>query len=106
MTIEKIVVRAGRTFNHPYESYSNLRPEVELTATVDAGADVAKAAQQLQQMAETLVEDHKRGMLKAIDELQDLNCKQQKVRALGEGIKRAQAELDALRKEHPQLQLA
>ena len=39
MKITNIVVRAGRTFNHPHESYSNLKPEVELTATLDEGDD-------------------------------------------------------------------
>lgn len=32
MRIKTITVTAGRTFNHPYEQYSNLRPEVTMVA--------------------------------------------------------------------------
>ena len=34
MKIQTITVTAGRTFNHPHEQYSNLRPEVQMTATL------------------------------------------------------------------------
>ena len=37
MKITEIVVSAGRTFNHPYENFSNLRPQVTLKATPDEG---------------------------------------------------------------------
>lgn len=30
MKVIEIIVSAGRTFNHPNESYSNLRPQVSV----------------------------------------------------------------------------
>jgi hypothetical protein len=39
MKINSITVTAGRTFNHPHEQYSNLRPEVTMTATRDRELD-------------------------------------------------------------------
>lgn len=105
MKINTITVTAGRTFNHPYEQYSNLRPEVTMSATLEDGEDAAKATKELQQRAEGLVEDHKQGLLKSIEELQTLTEKQQKIRGLQMQLKCAQEQLDTIRKEHPQLQL-
>ncbi len=105
MKVNQIVVTAGRTFNHPYESYSNLRPEVRITATVAEGEDVIKATRDLQRQAETLVEDHKSAMLSSIHELQNLTEKKARVQQLGECVQRAQSELDELRKQHPELRL-
>ena len=105
MKVTNITVQAGRCFNHPYEQYSNLRPEITMTATLEDGDDPAAAAKALQQQAETLVEDHKRTMLESIHELHELTLKQREVRQLGEEMKRAQQRLDALREEHPTLNL-
>ncbi len=105
MRINTITVTAGRTFNHPHEQYSNLRPEVTMTATLDEGEDATKAAHELQARAEQIVEDHKRGLLSSIEELYQLTEKQAEVRGLQLELKRAQDRLDNIRKEHPQLQL-
>lgn len=105
MKINTITVTAGRTFNHPYEQYSNLRPEVTMTATLDEGEDPSTATKELQQRAEGLVEDHKQGLLRSIEELQNLSVKQARMRGLQNELKRAQEQLDEIRKEHPQLQL-
>lgn len=35
MHITEITVKAGRTFNHPHESYSNLRADVEFRAPAE-----------------------------------------------------------------------
>lgn len=86
MKVKEIEVSAGRTFNHPYESYSNLKPSVTMKATLDDDDDPVKCTQQLQAKAEELVEDHKRIMLK-----------QQEVHRLESQIKSAQSELDRLR---------
>lgn len=59
MTITKITVTAGRTFNHPHEQDSNLRPEVTLEATLPEGANSIDAVRGLQAQVEGLVEDHK-----------------------------------------------
>lgn len=105
MKINTITVTAGRTFNHPHEQYSNLRPEVSMTATLDAGEDATKAAQELQARAEQLVEDHKRGLLGSIEELYQLTERQAEMRGLQNELKRAQDRLTEIRKEHPTLQL-
>lgn len=105
MKINTITVTAGRTFNHPHEQYSNLRPEVTMTATIDDGEDATKAAQELQARAEQIVEDHKRGLLTSIEELYQLTERQAEVRGLQNELKRAQERLDGIRKEHPQLLL-
>ncbi|MDE2020777.1 MAG: hypothetical protein KGJ13_10610, partial [Patescibacteria group bacterium] len=72
MKINSIEVTAGRTFNHPHEQYSNLRPEVRMVATIEDGEDATKAVQELQAKAEQLVEDHKNGLLSSIEQLYSL----------------------------------
>lgn len=52
MKITQITVTAGRTFNHPHEQYSNLRPEVVLHATLDDSDDVSESTRKLQQQLE------------------------------------------------------
>jgi len=104
MTIKTITVTAGRTFNHPHEQYSNLRPEVTMIASLDDGEDATKAAQELQARAEQLVEDHKRGLLSSIEELFQLTERQSEMRGLQKELQRAQMRLEEIRKEHPALQ--
>lgn len=103
MKIQQIVVTAGRTFNHPFESYSNLRPEVQLTATLDDGEDSTAATKQLQAQAEQLVEDHKNHLLGSIQELHDMSQRQQRIASLGKSIAQQQAELDQIREKFPEL---
>lgn len=105
MKINTITVTAGRTFNHPHEQYSNLRPEVAMTATLDEGEDPLVASRDLQQRAEGLVEDHKRGLLHSIEELYQLTERQAEVRGLQKELQHTQERLDKIRTEHPTLQL-
>lgn len=105
MKINTITVTAGRTFNHPHEQYSNLRPEVQMTATLEEGENPTVAARDLQQRAEGLVEDHKQSLLRSIEELYQLTTKQAEMRGLQRELKNAQDRLEEIRKEHPQLQL-
>lgn len=105
MKIHTITVTAGRTFNHPHEQYSNLRPEVTMFATLDEGEDATKAAQELQARAEQLVEDHKQGLLRSMEELYQLTERQQEMRGLQNELKRAQERLDQIRQKHPELNL-
>jgi hypothetical protein len=90
-------VSAGRTFNHPYESYANLKPQVTLKATLDASDDWETAVKALQAKAETIIEDHKRVMLQSIVELHDLADRQREVARLEDSITRAQQRLESLR---------
>lgn len=103
MNITEIVVVAGRTFNHPHEQYSNLRPEVTLRATLNDGEDPASAVKSLQHKAEGLVEDHKQGLLKSLDELYQLSQQQAEIRGLQGELKRAQDRLDDIRRQNPAL---
>ena len=103
MLIVEIIVSAGRTFNHPFESYSNLRPQITLKASLNEGDDADKAAQLLQAKAEKLVEDHKNNMLKAIQELAELQEAQQRIASLGEALRRNQEELERIRNRWPEL---
>src|SRR6266581_1934161 len=80
MKIQTISVTAGRCFNHAHEEYSNLRPEVTMTATLENGEDAAIATRALQQRAEGLVEDHKQALLRSIEELYQLTTKQAEIR--------------------------
>lgn len=63
MQITEIVVHAGRTVNHPLESYSNLKPSISLKATLSIGDDPERSTKDLQALAERLVEDHKNQMI-------------------------------------------
>jgi hypothetical protein len=105
MNITTIKVTAGRTFNHPHEQYSNLRPEVTMEATLTDGEDAQVAAKQLQGQAEQLVEDHKQNLLRSIEELYQLSERQAEMRGLQKQLTQAQDRLTEIRKEHPELNL-
>jgi hypothetical protein len=105
MKITEIIVNAGRTFNHPYEQYSNLKPGVTLKATVEDGEDPAAVVRELQHRAEGWIEDHKHGLLKSIEELYQLTQRQQEVRGLQAELRRAQDRLDRIRSENPEVAL-
>lgn len=102
-TVREITVSAGRTFNHPYESYSNLKPYVSIKATLDEGDDYFEVAKQLQAQVEGLVEDHKNHMLNSLRELNEITEKQAEVRRLSASIESAQRRLDSIRESSPGL---
>jgi len=97
MKVTSITVTAGRVVNHPYESYSNLRPAITLVATLDEGEDFEQATRELQAKAEGLVEDHKNALLKNLEEIYHLTQKQQEIARLEDGLRRTQRTLDDLR---------
>lgn len=97
MKIEKITVSAGRTFNHPYESYSNLRPHVQLVATLDDGDDAQACVKALQAQAEGLVEDHKRSMLESLRNLRAMEAREREMARLESLIKESQGALERYR---------
>lgn len=99
--VTEIIVSAGRTFNHPYESYANFKPQVTLKAALPEGEDVVEATKELQRKAEELVEDHKTNMLKSLRELQEMTEAQQHMARLSEQLQHAQKQLDALRSRYP-----
>jgi len=99
MKVVEVTVSAGRTFNHPYESYSNLRPNVTLKAVLEGDEDYAAAVQTLQAKAEALVEDHKQHILRSLHELERLGRYQQEVQSLEHSIRQSQERLDRLRQD-------
>lgn len=105
MKVVEITIHAGRTFNHPYEDYSNLRPSVTLRALLEEGEDYEKAVKDLQARAERMIEDHKNNMLSSLKELHTIEMYQDDVANLEDQIRRAQARLNEIRKENPQLRL-
>jgi hypothetical protein len=67
MKITEITVFAGRTFNHPFEAYSNFKPSISLKSTLEEGDDAETVAKQLQAHAEDLMDDHKRDILERLE---------------------------------------
>lgn len=105
MKVTSITVKAGRTFNHPHEQYSNLKPEVELTATLDDGDDAATCTKALQAQAEGMVEDHKQGLLRSINELYQMTQQAAELRGLQRTLTDAQNRMNEIRSENPGLAL-
>jgi hypothetical protein len=62
-TIIGIEASAGRTFNHPYEMYSNFRQSVTLRAVIQEGDNHTEAAKELQKQAEALADERKTATL-------------------------------------------
>ena len=103
MKIKTISVSAGRTFNHPHEHHSNLRPEVILTAEILDSEDAVACARQLQMQAEGLVDDHTQAILRSLEELYKLTERQAEMQGLKRELERAQLRLEAIRKDHPEI---
>lgn len=98
MYITEIVVSAGRTFNHPHESYSNLRPEVTLKAIIGADENADAAAKLLQAKAERLVEDHKNALLKSLEEIEQMSQAERTIASLESQLTDLNSRLDRARK--------
>lgn len=97
MEVKKISVSAGRTFNHPYEQYSNLRFDIHLEAEIREGGDYMQCVQALQHEAETRAEEHKAALLKDIHLLEEAARVSSKVSDLERRIKEANADLERMK---------
>lgn len=84
------------------ESYSNLRCDATMRATLEPGEDPVEATKQLQSQCEVLVENHKQEMLTQIRDLTDRVRKNQSRIALKQSIEQAQERLAALGPEETQ----
>lgn len=104
MKVTQIVVNAGRTFNHPFESYSNLRPEVTLTASLDEGDSVDECTKSLQAKAEKMVEDHKNHLLDSLTLINERQGVAREIESLESNIKRCQTSLEHLRERQEELE--
>jgi hypothetical protein len=103
MKVTEITVTAGRTFNHPHESYSNLRPSVTMKATLDDGEHTDSAIKALQAKAEQLVEDHKANLLSSLEEVYEQNEIDGQIDDLERQLTSAQQRLEALRGKRREL---
>lgn len=103
MHVTEISVTAGRTFSHPHESYSNLRPSVTMKASLEDGEDVRHATQLLQAKCERLVEDHKTMLLDSLDQIFNTDQIDKQIVDLERQLTNAQARLEQLRTERQQL---
>jgi hypothetical protein len=99
MKVTEIVITSGRTFNHPHEQYSNLRPSVTLKATLDDGDDPDATVKALQAKAERLVEDHKTLLLDSLDRIWEQTQIDQQIDDLERQLTGAQQRLDLLRRK-------
>ncbi len=97
MKINQIIVNAGRTFNHPYEQYSNLRPSVQFVATIEEGDDPEKCTKELQAKAESMVEDHKQNMLRSLHQIRQMDIRHREMAKLESLITTSQKELENYR---------
>lgn len=103
MRITEITVSASRTFNHPYEEYSNLKPGVVLKASIDEFEDYEAAVKALQAKAEGMIEDHKQSLLKSIHDLAQVTEMQREMRSLESQMRSAQERLEEIRARNPEL---
>lgn len=98
MKIDRIHVSAGRTFNHPFEQYSNFRCDVQLQAEIEDGEDPIKSTADLQAQVEKIAEDHKQGLLKNIRELERIARCNDEISQLEERMRQADERLKNLRR--------
>jgi len=105
MKITEIIVSAGRTFNHPYEQFSNLRPQVTYKATLEEGDDPDIATRDLQAKAEKSVEDHKQNTLQMLRELHYLSETQREAEDIERNLHRLSDRLKTIREENPKISL-
>lgn len=97
MNVTHIKVLAGRTFNHPHESYSNFKHSVVLESNLAAGEDPVAAVKDLQAKAEQLAEDHKNHILNSVETLHEMAACTREIQSLESTIKNAQVSLEAAR---------
>ena len=72
-----------------------------MTASLEEGESASDATKALQALAEGLVEDHKQGLLRSIEELYQLSTRQSEVIGLQRQLKAAQDRIDVIRTEWP-----
>ncbi len=97
MKITEIIVSAGRTFNHPFEQFSNLRPQVTMKATLDEHEDPDAVTKSMQAKAEKLVEDHKTHILDSLHKIEQMAQYERTQANLEQQIKTAQEDLEIVR---------
>ena len=82
MKITDITVSAGLTFNHPYESYSNFRPNVTYHAAVEEGEDKIACTRVLQELADNEMERWKQKKLCMLEEEEEQRLRKMELRKM------------------------
>jgi hypothetical protein len=96
MQVTEITVSAGRTLQHPCETYANLRPEVALRATIEPGEDAIEATRKLQRQAEQLVEEHGMVLRASLMERDVAKREEQELARISQSITDNQQRLETL----------
>lgn len=65
MKIHRIIVTAARTVNDPFERFENIRPEITIEAEPAEGEDWRVCVEDLQAVAEGMLNDHLEHMVVA-----------------------------------------
>lgn len=97
MKITEISVTAGRTFNHPYEQFANLRFDMHLNARLEDGEDPTEAIKALTAQTEELAEGHKQALLKDIRTLEKIQRSNREISELEDRMAQADGRLKELR---------
>jgi len=106
MKITEITISAGRTFNHPYEQFSNFRPSLQIKAVpTEDGEDGIKIIKDLQAMAEGLMEDHKKALREVLCKIHHNLYPEEATSSMEELIRKEQKYLESLRKTGRQIQM-
>jgi hypothetical protein len=105
MKIIEINISAGRTFNHPYEQFSNFRQSLQIKAVpTEDGEDGIKIIKDLQAIAEGLMEDHKNNLLAVLKKIYSAG-KDRDTIPIEDLIRGEQKYWEALRKTGRQIQM-
>jgi len=97
MQVTQITVNAGRTLQHPCETYANIRPEVALTASLEAGDDPIECTRKLQRQAEQLVEEHAMVLRASIQERAVAQAEVSEIGRLSQSLSSGQERLEELK---------
>lgn len=104
MRVNEVTVSAGRTFSHPYEEYSNLRPGVTIRAVLDPEEDFVAVTRELQAKAEDLVERHKEAMLHSLRQIHTLSAAQRRLASLEREIAARHVEIEEVRRQTAEIE--
>lgn len=104
MKVTEITVHAGRTLQHPTQSYANVRPELSLRATLEDGDDPAECLRRLQTQAEQMVEDHAATLIASIEDRELAERELAEIGRLTHSIESAQDSLKNMRERRAERQ--
>ena len=72
MVILEMTIHEGRTYNHPFESYSNFKQGVEIKASLSENENPEREGKLLQERASLLMDEIKNKTLQSLVKLNSL----------------------------------